>query len=101
MEDSKAVAAFRAVAVDAATIMTTTVAVVKVTTTEIKARKYYGGPSQGSYYQGNGGGNNYCVYPPSVQPGQQGSVTGASFHNAPVPSTVMIPMQMPPSAAPG
>ena len=38
MEDSKAVAAFRAVAVDAATIMTTTVAVVKVTTTEIKAR---------------------------------------------------------------
>ena len=38
MEDSKAVAAFRAVAVDAATIMTTTVAVVKVPTTEIKAR---------------------------------------------------------------
>ena len=37
-EDSKAVAAFRVVAVDAATVMTTTVAVVKVTTTEIKAR---------------------------------------------------------------
>ena len=38
VEDSKVVAAFRAVAVDTATIMTTTVAVVKVTTTEIRAR---------------------------------------------------------------
>ena len=38
VEDSKAVAAFRAVAVDAATIMKTTVAMVKVNTTEIKAR---------------------------------------------------------------
>ena len=38
VEDFKAVATFRAVAVDAATTMTTTVAVVKVTTTEIKAR---------------------------------------------------------------
>ena len=62
---------------------------------------YYGGPSQGSYYQGNGDGNNYYVYPPSVQPGQQASATGTSFHNAPVPGTVTIPMQMPPSTAPG
>ena len=37
VEDSKAVAAFRAVAVDEATTTTTMVAVVKVTTTEIKA----------------------------------------------------------------
>ena len=56
---------------------------------------------QGSYYRDDGGGNNYYVYPPSVQSGQQGNATGASFHNAPVPGTVMIPMQMAPSTAPG
>ena len=58
--------------------------------------------SKGSHYQGDGGSNNYYAYLPSVQPGQQITVTGASFHNAPaVPGTVNIYMQMTPSTALG
>ena len=88
-------------AVDGATAMATMVVVSKVSTTYGNQGSHCRGPSQESYYQGDGGGDNYYVYPPSVQPGQQGSVTGASFHNAPVPGTGMVPMQMAPNVTPG
>ena len=87
----EAVAASKAV--DMATAMATMVVVGKVTTTATKAHTVEAPRKNSS--------SNYYAYPPSVQPGQQDDVTGVSFHNAPVPSMVMVPMQMAPNVTPG
>ena len=102
--DSKAVAAFRAVAnskaVDAATIMIAMVAVARVITTEIKAH-IMEAPHKDLTIRAMGVVTITTRTLLPVQPGQQNNAIGASFHNAPVPGTVMIPMQMAPSTAPG
>ena len=86
-----AVATIRVAAVtkDAADADSTTGAKVH-TTKETKAPTYYQGNTD-SCNQGGGGWSNNMPCPPSVQPESQNA---QSFHNLPVPGTVMVPMQM-------